>query len=367
MTTSRHPSIIPGITSAMNRPSTWLLSALLAIPSAAAQVVISEINFTPQDGNDDQWIELANLGSAPADLTGWAIYYATKTPDMPGTYWFAMPAGTVISSGGFLRVHWFVDRQPPTATDVYTGRHILNFLFGYGAEPLVQQRGALALLNSTRNQDQNSFGIYQDWVSWGDIGFRRQNLAEQANLWVPGTFAPAPVGAESLALDLTIQAEPTQSSSFFLDATPTPNAPNSEGVFVRKYGRNCGVGAVTAPTIDAVSRPVSGNPAFGVRITGTDGTVLRQNIAMLFGVTRTNGISLGDPIFTCPIWVGFDSLIFVISPAAGNGATSTLIPLSLADVPPIPERIFIQAWVLMSPLSPDDHGATGGIEIGIGS
>jgi hypothetical protein len=353
----------------MRTLSSLLAATLLWAGPASAQVVISEINFTPQSGTDDRWIELVNLGANRADLTNWALFYATKTPGMPGNYWWAFPAGTSLPSGGFLRVHWFEPIKSPNptpATDIYTGTTLFHFLFGYGGEPLQRSGGALGLLSSTSNASMNDPAIYEDWVGWGSSGFRREGLAIANNRWLLNDFVRAPTGSESIALDYAQQAEPTPSSAFFLDSTPTPNGPNASGTLVRPYGTACAVGAINAPTMELLSPPVSGNAFFAVRVRGTNGTTRNELVTLAFAVGSQQGIVLPTPFFTCPIWLELQFNIFYSLPAAGGGQTFTDFPLPLTNVPPTPSSIFVQALVLLSPPSTTDHAGSAGLEVKVG-
>src|SRR5688572_24630196 len=141
----------------------FAFAALLA-GTAPAQVLLSEINFVPQNAGDDQWIELTNTSNAQVDLTTWSLYQATNTFGMPNNYWFGFPPGTRIPAGGYLRVHWraAIPTTPPPATDVYTGNTVYHFLFGYAAEALAPASGALALFNSQQNIHMNDPAFLQD-------------------------------------------------------------------------------------------------------------------------------------------------------------------------------------------------------------
>ena len=61
----------------MKALSALCLAATLSSLSLPAQVVISEINITPQSPTDDQWIELQNLGGTTANISSWSLYLST--------------------------------------------------------------------------------------------------------------------------------------------------------------------------------------------------------------------------------------------------------------------------------------------------
>ena len=345
-----------------------LTAAVLTAAAAPSQVVISEVNLTPQNTSDDHWVELVNLSATPADLSGWSLYYATRTPGLPGSYWWAFPVGTTLQSAGFLRVHWFEPIQSPTSTDIWTGNHHLNFLFGYGGEALQKTGGALGLLSSVSNARMNDPAIYRDWVAWGGSGFPREGLAIANNRWISGQFIPSPVNAESLALDYEKNFEPTLPEAFFPDATATPLAPNSPGALVRNYGAGCDVGSVNTPSIQIPSTPAAGNTAFEIVVTGTNGTTQNQLVMLVFGLQELPGIIIPTPIYTCPLWVDLSNSIIVSQPAAGSGAGETRFPLALTGVvTPVLGSFYVQGMLFLLPPTTTDHAGSAGVEFRIGN
>ncbi len=84
-----------------------LLAAVAAAPSVSAQVVISQVYGG--GGNSGavythDFVELFNAGSAPADLTGLTLRYASSTGNFPnsGTNYFELPADTLPPGGYYL-------------------------------------------------------------------------------------------------------------------------------------------------------------------------------------------------------------------------------------------------------------------------
>ena len=217
----------------------------------------------------------------------------------------------------------------------------------------------------------NTPSFIADWVSWGDSGFRREDLAIAIQLWTTGQFAIAPLLAESLALDSGLDSEPTPPWAFFVDTAPTPNAPNTSGSIVHHYGQGCSVGSVSLPTIAPTSAPVSGNSAFELRVGGTDGTTQTQLVAIFLSFLPANGIDLGLQLFTCPLWIELAGSIPESQMAPAGGQNYTDFPFPLTDIPGPSGSMFIQAVVLRFP-SPgvrteDNHGGSDGLEIRIGS
>ena len=74
-----------------------LLATAAAAATASAQVVISEVNFSPNQGAATPWIEIHNRGAAGADLSSWSLYYATATPGKAGNYWYGFPPGSALA------------------------------------------------------------------------------------------------------------------------------------------------------------------------------------------------------------------------------------------------------------------------------
>jgi Lamin Tail Domain len=65
--------------------------------AGGARVVINEIRA---DGED--WIELVNVGSAPADLGGWGVTDSANDGDARVTMAARFPAGTTLAPAGYL-------------------------------------------------------------------------------------------------------------------------------------------------------------------------------------------------------------------------------------------------------------------------
>lgn len=290
----------------MMKRSPALASALLASSFAflsassldAQRVVISEIEFTSR--TDGQWIELANLGTQNADLTGWSLYQATLTQNKAQNYWWGFPRGTTIAPGEFLRVHWLkAVRTPPPAGSIDTGNTVHHFLFGLFAEPLDVQRGALALFNTQSNAQVNDREKIQDWVSWGTTGFKREDLAIQNNRWKANSFAPTATTSPTptLAYDYTSPLGVHEGSFWFRDNTPTPGADNLGGAVVSVYGTSC-QGNLTALAQQEVNgKPISGNRDF---YTGIDRPLATTEFPLALLGARGDG-SL--KLFGCPYWL----------------------------------------------------------------
>ena len=105
----RDEGVSPG---ALGEPGRWQASGAfggspgaLDVPRVGSvpAVVISEVLANPE-ANGDEWIELHNPGTVPADIGGWWL-----TDDFEDPRKARFPAGTVIAAGGYLVVRptWY--------------------------------------------------------------------------------------------------------------------------------------------------------------------------------------------------------------------------------------------------------------------
>jgi hypothetical protein len=331
------------------------LTLALAAPSLASQVVISEVGFD----SGKQWIEIQNLGNSAEDVSTWSIYQATQTPNKPQNYWWAFPRGTSIGGGKFLRVHWlqFVANCP--ANNLCTGTTIFHFMFGLFAEPLDQSRGALALFSTQLSNQMNNPTKIQSWVSWGTSGFKREDVAIQANRWTKNSAAPAPSGLPlpSLAFAYTNPSGPNSATDWFLDSTPTPGKENLGGAFATSYGVAC-QGTLTQIARQFVnSVPAHGNKNY---LLGIDRPLLANELALLLLSIRGDGKIL---VRNCPYWLNPLVVPFVLFvPKVGNIAQFSFNAIS-------PDALggmqFSTQWGVFDVVN-DKLGLTNGVQMRFG-
>jgi len=106
----------------------------------AVEVVLNELVCDPEPGLED-WIELHNVGSGVANVTGWSL--------SDGGAPFVLPSGSLIAAGGYLTF----DRNA-----------VGSFTFGLG------KAGETLTLRNTLN-------VIVDSTTWTD------GDAEQPNSW----------------------------------------------------------------------------------------------------------------------------------------------------------------------------------------
>src|SRR5262245_50797798 len=348
-----------------------LLCAALLDSAAAQDVILGEVARTGSTG----WIELHNRGSAAADVSGWSIYLATATPGQPQTYWWGFRSGTVIAAGQRLVVRWLAPvPATPVPGEVATGATLYDFLFSLGAEPLPLQRGALALLRSQQNADMNSPAIVADWVSWGSGGLAREQLAQQAGVWVAG-HATAPLAAgSSLARHPGQVAASTPELAWFVDTTPTPGGDNVGAADTHAVGAPCapiGHHLLGAPVLTATSVPVLGNAAFGLRVANTTGVLLEQCWFVFAFADAPAGIAgLLPPVPGTACFVYFDPATLFADVSLHTTVGATVLPLPLAGLPPALAGVRFCVQVLVQDAGsawPPFQGVTNALSITLGS
>lgn len=325
-----------------------------------SQVSLSEIDFATRSGAGP-WVEITNRGSTTVDLSNWSLYYESTTANTPRNYWWGFPSGTKIDAGKFLRVHWFVDRKPATATDLYTGKTLFDFLFGLWAEPLSSSSGAMALMATQRANEVNQATFMRDWVQWGATGFRRSTLASQAGIWTANTSAAGNNAATppSLAYDYRSNNGRRDGSMWFRDETPTPLTENLGGASLAFFGAPCRGGIKTAPDLRAIGLPVLGNRGFALR--ASRGTVSGE-VAVAFFNPRGPGLLrlAGCPYYLDPSGPALSAIMLPDSSGLPTLGFNTTPDRVIAGI-----KITTQ-WAFIN-VTPFAGGMTRAIELQFGS
>lgn len=355
----------------MRTAAPLLALCAIAFPLAAqSNVVISEINFSQQPGSmENQWIELYNRSGNPVDVSSWSVYHATKTPFQPGAYWWPFPANTSIPANSFLRIHW---REPiptsgqPASGQLFTGATVFHFLFGAGSEPLSAASGAIGLFQTQNNLLMNTAASIVDWVSWGETGFHREDLAIQNLRWTAGASAPSPTNRESLAVALSLVGLPTPASAWFRDDSPTPSAPNAAGAgLVSSFGAATDLSGgqlVQTPTLNATNSPtVAGNRDLVLSVDGTAG-LPGETVYLVFS---RSALPTALPISGLDIWIRPAQIVLDMPGVAGALGTTELFDFSLVPGNVAGLTFHAQA-VLINLVSLDILGSTNAVSFTVG-
>ncbi len=342
----------------MKLPSLMLAAATLAGLSASdltAQVIISEIDFTTT--KPGAWIELHNQSPLDFDLSNFSIYQATNTPFRVNDYWWAIPTGTVIKGGDYLRIYWGgkidVTSPPADKRNIFTGHTTWHFLFGHGFELLDPDQGALALCNTKLNSQMNNAGIFTDWIQWGGKNFMRGQTAVNSKLWASNTTT-IPVGATDRSL-IAIYSErnrvtPPPLSAYAYDHSPTPLGHNADPLVNKSLGGACSARTAQAYGLVGNGFPFFGNESFSLTISGTQGPAFFESMMLLFSLDSSTELS---PMGRCHA-LKISNLVFFTPPMPTTVVSTTLptplhTPASVAGV-----NIYLQGLVI----GPDYRGFT---------
>ncbi|MGE3171648.1 MAG: lamin tail domain-containing protein [Planctomycetota bacterium] len=310
--------------------------ATLHTAAPAQDVILSEVAA----GDTGSWIELHNRGAAAVDLSTWSLYLTTATPHQPNTYWWAFPPGTSVPAAGFLLVRWMAPiPAAPVPGEVATGDTLQHFLFGLGGEALPEAHGSLALLRTQRNELMNTVAMFADWVTWGPGAPPREDLAEQAGVWVQGHAAPALLPGGSLARHPGSGLAGHPELQWFVDPTPTPLGDNTGAADVASIGTACapvGHHLLGAPRLRADSLPLLGNGGFALVVDHTTGVLLEHCLIAFAAEPSPTGLrgllppAPGDA--DCAVWLDPGSAFATRWLRTTMGGTA--VPLPLDALPP---------------------------------
>ncbi len=170
----------------------------VAPPSGTAVVRVNEVATGTSASGADEFVELANTGTAPADIGGWKLVYrsATGTTDVALA---TVPAATTLGAGGFYLL----------GGAAYGGAQPADQSFSPG---LASTGGAVGLRDGT--------GSLVDSVGWGTA----------TNALVEGTAAPAPptTAAPGSSIERLPNGHDTNANAtdFTVTASPSPRASN---------------------------------------------------------------------------------------------------------------------------------------------
>ena len=163
-----------------------------------AAVRVNELSTGVSGAAADEFVELVNAGTAPADVGGWKVVYrsAAGTSD---TSLATIPTGTTIAPGGFYLL----------GGSAYAGVRQPDQSF---SAALAATGGAVAVRDSS--------GSAVDGVGWGTA----------TNALVEGTPAPAPPATPAPGSSIVRLPDgrdtDDNASDFTVSSTPTPGASN---------------------------------------------------------------------------------------------------------------------------------------------
>ena len=167
--------------------------------SVQAAIRVNEFMTGVTGAATNEFVEIVNAGSAPADLSGWKLVYRSATGSSD-TVLDTIPNGTTLAPGAF-------------------------YLFGgsgYAGPPAADQSFSTGLASTAGGVGiRDSEGTLVDSVGWGSTA---------ANGLVEGTFAPAP--PMTAAPGSSDVREPDghdtndNSADFTVATPPTPRATN---------------------------------------------------------------------------------------------------------------------------------------------
>jgi Lamin Tail Domain/Collagen triple helix repeat (20 copies) len=189
---------VPGTIQLAYDSSGHVTLTCLAPPSGSAVVRVNEVATGTSASGADEFVELANTGTASADIGGWKLVYrsATGTTDVALV---TLPASTTLAAGGFYLL----------GGASYGGAQPADQSFSPG---LASPGGAVGLRDGS--------GTLVDSVGWGTA----------TNALVESAAAPAPPA--TAAPGSSIQRLPNghdtnnNATDFTVTASPSPRASN---------------------------------------------------------------------------------------------------------------------------------------------
>ena len=189
-----------------------LVAFLLVVPGAAGSarsgVVVSQVfggggNSGAPYAND--FVELFNAGSAPVDITGWTLQYATAT----GTSWQATPLGGTLQPGQYHLVQLASGGAVGNALPTPDSSGTTNISATSGKVAVVRDTSSLTCGASAGSCSANT--LVEDLVGYGAA-----SDYEGAGAAPGGTSTTAVVRAGGGCTDTDVNA------TDFLAAAPTP-------------------------------------------------------------------------------------------------------------------------------------------------
>ncbi len=271
----------------MNRAIRLLIVGLVFIAAASTvpravspDVVISQVyggggNAGATYTND--FVELYNRGSAPVDITGWTVQYASST----GATWQTTPLAGSISPGKYFLVQELAGAAGTTA---------LPAPDSIGVIPMSGTAGKIALVRSTTPLAVGcpAGGDIVDFVGYGTA-----NCSE--------TAPTAALSNTTAAIRLLGgQTDTDNNTADFIVGAPTPRNSGITAVALSGSGQAAPAAVVSGGTslLTVAVTPAGGPTSTGVTVTGNL-TAIGGSATQAFTDAGTDGdVTPGDNIFS---------------------------------------------------------------------
>jgi Lamin Tail Domain len=171
--------------------------ATTSVP-AAPSVHVNEVQTGTSGSAADEFVELVNSGTAPADIGGWKVVYRSSAGSSD-TALATIPSGTTLAADGLYLL----------GGSAYAGAVAPDQSFGSG---LAAAGGAVGLRNAS--------GSLVDGVGWGSA----------SNTLVEGAAAPAPPATASPGSSIARLPDghdtDDNAADFIVSSTATPGRAN---------------------------------------------------------------------------------------------------------------------------------------------
>ncbi len=298
--------------------------------ASAPLLIVSELAWAGSiDSSSDEWVELANPGSSPVDLTGWSIHDGSTTYTLSGT----------VPAHGF-----FLVERAESATSIAADLVIPSLSFSNTGEPI-----ALKNAGGTTIDDVNPAG--SAWPAGSTTTkatmerISPEFAASDPSAWASSTAD----GPATASLGTTIRGTPRAANSVAapsgervtLDAPETPVLPGSVVLITLRVH--------DAPELFSYGLDVTYPAASVSSVTATEGAFLAGSPAAsttfqsglvdgVAGTLRLAGSRLTTPPSTVSGSGVLSTLSFTLAPTASGSldigiAPSAFLSDATADIP----------------------------------
>lgn len=301
-----------------------LFCGLALLPTtAAAQLIISEflasntlevpVGTTPvekrnqdEDGDKEDWIEIANISSQPVNLTGW---YLTDTVGQPRLW--ALPSGRTLAAGAYLRIFASGKDRKPASGNLHT-----NFKLGKEGEYLALTRdiagGGIEVVHAFNPYPQQA-----DNISYGTAATTAVTQLVTSGATMKALVPTMANGGSTLGVAWTGAAgtEPFDDSTWTSGTTgagfPSAGIPTTN-LKLRLNFDTAPAGTVIADTSPAVHPGTNTGAIWGDVSTDAGSPSKTRDGTMQFQALDSNGSLTGD-LIVVPAHPDFNATVGTIS------------------------------------------------------